>query len=431
MKKLLALCMIGVCFCGYAVFAETTVSGLFMGGVTIIGGTTEKELDDDGEEKSKKPNAGNILAHGRIQLTSKNEEGTVGGVVRVNAKAPWYDATGIYAWGWWQPLQQIKVQIGWHDGVFGVNNLVGWGFHANDAEDTLDVYHGPSTDPLKLSPYEKGRFTVQTRNTGFYTGFSDVWGASLTVTPIAGLTLGFGAPYTITNWTEQDFTDAYMHFHAHASYAIGSIGKIALSYVNGKNEVAGVYGEGLDGSNLYLSFYLTAVEKLGVNIGLQYVLPAKNGDDTYYSPIVVGLGASYALFDMFTLKVRAALQAGGKYEPNVGDSTDDPISFGLDILPVIDFGFAKLNVNLGIEFTSEKKNANGDTVEDAAFGVGINPYLTKSIGPATIYCGVDVRSSGKKYTLTQPDPSDPDNIKVIEKEPPIVWKIPIGMAYSF
>jgi hypothetical protein len=393
MKKLFAISLILV-IAASAAFAEVTVGGQAGIGVTVISG-------DSAEDSALKASG---RGGGRVDVIYANDEGTFGAFVRVKP-LNWdgSEVKNLYATGtdrvfaWWQPLSQLKLTLGVDgNGQFGLQYIVGWGWHANDAEDFVASYNGYG-------------FTRGAWSFGGFGGF----GAVLTLTPIDGLAINVAVPYKDSG---AEAPDVYNQMIGQLTYNIADVGEIGVTYDSG----AGYRDwSANDPGAVHAQFYLTAIQNLQLNIGLKYTFAgtsifATGTEVTTTPPITAGFGLNYNISD--TIGVKARLAAGFAGSEKTGDNTiDDPLQLGFDLMPYFDLSILKLNINLGIEYTDEQKN--GDTViAKSAFAWYVNPYITKSAGGGTFYAGFELYSDGVK---------DSDDKTVIK------WGIPIGIQVGF
>ena len=406
------------------VSADITISGLVGAESTLLKGTFDK---DDALEASG-------LIFGRLQAVAQNENGTFGGLVRVKMGYNANEPGNTYAWAWWKPIDQVRLQIGFLDAL-AVSNLVNWSYNENDAEDYIAAAG---------YEYSGGIFD---RSTGFYNG---TWwtGALLSVTPIQGLTFNLAAPFGPGNFFGPGYVsldrsnsvdpynaaDVYQHLHGQVTYTIDRIGRAALSFKGGGDGTLNIGGIDLtdfskvlsntnieaNASTIYASFYLFAFRDMSFNVGLAYTTPTKatDLDITYNSPVAAGLGFSYKS-NKFTLKSRFALTFAGKAKTNRG-TLHDPIKLGFGILPSYDFNILKLYFNAGISYKAEDESADisgnvGKVKDTSAFAWHVNPYITKQVGPGTFFGGICFESYGIKH-----------NGKTT-----VEWSIPIAMQYEF
>ena len=401
MKKMFAISLMLV-FILTTAMAEVSISGLVGAGVTIVesDSTSTNDLDSGG------------ILFGRLQATAENEDGTFGGLLRVQAGIDKNLVDSVYAWAWWRPLDMLRLQIGFID-AFAVNDIVGWEFHTNDSEDNNIASAGYGYDE-----YKGNRDFLLHRSTGFYNG---TWwtGAALSLTPLKGLALNIAIPFGPGNRFLRGVLDSdkntyrsydvYRSIHAQAVYTIEGIGRAAITF-RGRDDLGTDYIEG-GASTLYGSFYLFAFENMGVNLGVAYTLPVKDKETniTYNAPVAAGLGLSCG-FDDFSLKARFAATFAGSKEAENGNKTIDPFRLGFGINPSYNFGILKLFLNTGVSFVSEEEGVK----DSYAFGWHANPYITKTVGPGTLYAGVRIESFGKNKDDTA-----------------IEWGIPIAIQFEF
>jgi hypothetical protein len=175
------------------------------------------------------------------------------------------------------------------------------------------------------------------------------------------------------------------------TYAIAGTGQLSISY-DGKGLNA---AEDSLGGDLFVSFYFTMVENLGLDLGLNYTLAPKGGDAL---PIKIGLGAKYDMGD-FGLKARIGASLAGKDKMTI-------ISVGL--LPYYNLGSLTAFLNIGFGLT---KPDSGDGFMDWY----VNPYIAVPAGGAKFFAGIRLLGVDK-------DRGKYDGVK---------WDIPIGLNYYF
>jgi hypothetical protein len=413
MKKLIAISIV-LTLAASVAFAELTVGGQVGIGVTVISGNS-----DDA------PLGVGASGGGRIDAVYANDEGSFGAFVRVKPLNA-YDSGTDRVFAWWQPLSQLKLTLGVDgNGQFGINYIVGWGWHANDAEDFV-----------ALNGYGN------TRNAWSYGGFGDL-GAVLTLTPIDGLAINVAVPYNKSTKAE----DTYNHITGQLTYNITDIGEIGVTYVSGAGyrgfEAKGgtwSYVNDWDNSTehgmewkestisqqdpgaIHAQFYLTAVQNLQLNIGAKYTFAGDIGEGTskttYTPAIAAGFGLNYNVSD--TIGVKARLFANFIGSEKTGDVTiNDPLKLGFDLMPYFDLSILKLFLNLGIEYADKTEWIEPGKTEvtkkddSQIFSWYVNPYITKSAGGGTFYAGFQLSSNGAA------------------KDAVISWGVPIGIQIGF
>ena len=443
MKKLIAISVVFVLLAS-AAFADVTVGAYSAFGVTVASGSSVEDSDV----------TTSFGGSANITVSGSNDDGTFGGLVRANASTPWYQndwekpywttAAG-FAYAWWKPIDQFKFQVGYNpDGDFPVNYIVGWGFHASDAEDIV-AYNGYGF----------------TRGAVFYGGFADL-GSVITITPIEGLAINLGIPFggvpagasseggywegyaeqaedgSWGKWHGDDgntsavLGNVFSKLHAQISYDIAGVGLAALSYTGGLGYVkaedsfqtaGGFPVDIIDPGALYANFYLTSIAGLGLNLGLKFTFPIETEAKVKInSPIAAGFGVSYSDGDAFGVKSRLAATFGGSKQADGVDVVfDDPLVLGIDIMPYYDLGIMTFFFNAGLEIhagNTELKN-KGITVREKSDDViswYINPFIAKAVGGGTFFAGVQIASDGSKDAK--------DNAI-------ITWAIPVGIVFGF
>ena len=430
-------------------FAEIEITGVIGSGSTLIKGTNieseERKLPDDTIEIVKPHDflVSNYFT-GYLEGTFQDESGNVGGMVRIGIDSTTEVQTLIArANGWWKPIPFLKLQVGFIED-FGVTDIVGWGYHANDADEFV-VYPKNSY---------AGGFLSDT--TGFYSGTPATWlGTALTFNPLKGLTFTVAAPLgipagramsyealaekitlagpTLMGYVQPQAYEIYQRAQAQVTYDIWGIGRAALSF-SGEGDVnlLEYHGDdptlirysfypavfpmmGANVSTIYASFFLTLLEDLGVylNAGFEYTLPYKakftldddeKVDVTYNMPMAAGLGISWGTAE-YGVKARIGATFGGNAVMEGADTLIEPVKFAIGVLPYYTLGHFRFYLNAGISFKPEENaiDATGGTYsakvldDTAAVGWHLNPYITFSAGIGTFYAGFQIGTDGVPY----------------------------------
>jgi hypothetical protein len=218
----------------------------------------------------------------------------------------------------------------------------------------------------------------------------------------------------------------YKKFVGQIAYNLGSIGKLALTYRGGLNEAVG------DASKLFAYFGITAIENLGIDLGVGYTLPVTYTPDpdqpkfeeTYTAPVALGLGVN---FTTGALGIKARVQGvfGEKWTPinsgNKGDPAKGTMIVLADLLPsfaVTDKVSAYLDTGLAM-YKNQAEPPKGETY-DAVVGWHIMPYVSVKANAwaPNFYAGFRFESAGGKNSDTG-------------KDNPVFWSVPIGMWLTF
>ena len=464
-------------------FGEMAVSGVAGAGSTLLKGSN---MRIDGKNDPLK--VGNYLKTA-IEMADQNDEGTIGGNARLEVEVTETAfAFTPRATVWWQPIPNIRLLLGSID-EFGLTDIVGWGYHANDAEEYV----------VMTKSYYAGE--IFANNTGFYSGTGSEWvGTALSVSPFYGLTLTLAVPYgrirtfEIIGQENETGTDGarlnvnggfaqntaaeiYEKTQAQIAYEIWGVGKAVVSFAgggNGKleekadltieagdltNERNGLRYEGVfyraNAHTIFASFFLTALEDIGmyINVGVGYTLPVKATgltgtataplsspvDLTYQMPIAAGLGFSYGT-DLVGVKAQLAATFGGKATAtsSEGASFDVPTKLGFGVLPYFTAGIFKINLNLGVSYRFSEYEADGGEAKErpnsTALGWFVNPYVTVNLGIGMVYVGLQVGSSGITYRDIHRDLDRSEGTLVYvngEGGKVIQFGIPIGIQLTF
>jgi hypothetical protein len=419
MKRLFFLSMI------FALIASTAFAADV--GAEIIGMTNI--LSGDTTEDSKVQAGGwpGGLRRARAYAGGQNEAGTFGGWFRFETYGP--GNPDFHGNAWWKPIDQFKLMLGVNpDGDYGRDGVTRWGFYQVGGDS--DVIH------------ENWAF-----GESFYAGWNKN-GALLTITPIENLLIFLGIPFS----SGGEAADMFAKLHAQVAYDISGIGNFAITYTGGlghKDKVAptgsdtkygwipgatesdpptwglittpkGGSAEVNDPGKIYAYFGLSAIENLGIDIGLGYTLPYTREDKTTVNtPIAVGLGVKFDS-GAFGVKARIQGQLGGSKKPDSGTEWKDPTVIDFDILPyyaVTDTVTALLSA--GLHMSAPGDNDYGTAGKpDAVTGWHVEPYLTvkSSWWAPNFYAGFRLESDGVKGA---------DDKSVVN------WSVPIGVVFSF
>jgi len=283
------------------------------------------------------------------------------------------------------------------DGLWGKEGVTGWSFgqmvtDTGVTDDGDNVWGGGGI-------YGQGL----TYRAAFFRGFGDK-GLMFEINPADIVSINIALPFFDGGKglngkspfeTGEIFQSAVAQFDFHLDF-----GNIAITY-EGKPSYIQNGNRGwdeTDGSVIYAYFGITAIDNLGIDVGLGYQL---DNDDGTKNPISAGLGLKYSA-DSFGVKFRAAAAFGG--EAYGGDA---PMRILADVLPYFilsDSMRAFVSIGLGLAMPDE-----GDSVTAWHF----NPWLEigNEWGPA-FYAGIKVQSNGGDDATVQ-------------------WSVPIGLIVSF
>jgi len=462
MKKLFLLAVVFALLGGVAFADEISVGIEVFGGINFLEGSSAKKVYD--EEKSKPGEdpvwkadevhtTGLNGGMGRVRLNAsgQNEAGTLGGNLRFDTDGGDVQGDG---WVWWQPISMFRLQIGTNagDGEFGLDGIGGWGFYAVAHDVGLissgNVWGGGYAGPANIKVRD-----------AYYGGFNG--GIILTLTPLEALKINIGIPVFDTFQGGTKFggrSEAiFKHTHGQVTYDLANIGTVGFSIEGDMTEKRHIpydpsSPENGDNPKMYLYFGLTAIENLGLDIGLGYKLPDSwkeegYGTTTVYNPFYVGLGASYNAGPI-GVKLRTTMGFGGGVEtkPESGDTVKPvpaPFRMLIDILPsyaVNDNLTVLLSAGLGIRGKSKQRKEPGkNEFEDAKYGPDdkttdmvawhVQPYITlKTSGwwAPNFYAGFRIQSGGDSY-----EKGVQDSIAGKYGDKYINWAIPVGIAVAF
>ncbi|GMO47295.1 MAG: hypothetical protein Ta2G_02680 [Termitinemataceae bacterium] len=416
--------------------AQFRIGGWVGASTSVVGGDSDKDTITAGVNVGSQTNAPSLI--GRINASGETADGKFGGFVRFDIRNFWPGGSDngfamlgkSLARAYWAPNKYFKATLGNID-QGAVNYVVGWGFFANDMEDFMVTWSNPSAGG-GTSWYGMGRGGETT----WYVGPDNRLGFGFAVTPITGLSLNFFAPLLGTNGFEAE--EIYKHSMGQIQYSISGIGDISLAYWSGNGLTHDDNGTADDDTDdkyspdpgkVYASFYLTAVEKLGINLGVRYTLPVKGDNITInpdwegknapfngvnsgsgykkiVSPVNIGLGAQYTFNDFVALKARFAASVAGKSKRLIDGRMTlirVPYDFSTEFCPVFSIKDLKVLIPLGIVITEGES--------DPMLTWHFSPVVQKGLGPASVFAGVQLKDNGK--------------ITGVE------WAIPIGIIVAF
>jgi len=404
----------------------------------------------------------NFTQEARLFMNMANADGTAGATARFwntgwHAHHGWNNApAAVHAWAWWRPTGNLLLQIGENPwGHFGLNQIVNAAFTGNASEDSLT---GAGTAGAFTYGAVVDGVTSLHRNTGFYGGFIHP-GISVSFQPMEELTLILGVPFAMGNShgatpgpgdpgnffvLNEGWVAGMLRSHVSVRYEIADLGRVALTWAGGPgywggNDSPGPTGPMFAGdfglttgpgrfansSKFYLSFLLTAIENMRLNVGAAYTLPFSVGNgNTYNFPVEVGVGFE---LDAEALVFRARLAAtfAGSVDPPAGDPNNVPFVLGLNVHPSLNLGALSAHLNAGLQMIA---NANDDRAAGTVFAINgsdvvvgwhATPYVTVPVMNATVFAGVHVETSG-----VQAYGGDGDSLFVR-------WRVPVGLRLSF
>jgi hypothetical protein len=410
MKKLIAIAVVFVLVAGAAFAVDVSAEVI---------GETKILFSDTSEATDGKLHAGDWpggLRRVRVAGDGQNEEGTFGGWFRLEKYG--YsggddDGIRVAGYAWWQPIEQLKLQLGMNpDGFYGRDGVARWGFYQVGGD--TDVIH------------EGWAF-----GNSFYEGYGTN-GLLVSLTPIENLFMFFGIPFSSGGgWNEAK--DVFGKMHAQVAYDIGGVGQVALTFRGDLGDTVTVNTDGsgsANGSKLFLYFGLSAIENLGIDLGLGYTLPVTAdvgpASVTYNAPMAIGLGFK---FDAGAFGVKARVQAQLGESVKVKDVDDDwkgNTVIDFDVLPyfaVSDTVSVLLSAGLQITSPADNEKVTGVKPGDPTTGWHIEPYVTvkSSWWAPNFYAGIRIDSDGKKGK----------DATGKETDPVVNWSVPIGIVFAF
>jgi hypothetical protein len=491
MKKLIVLSVIFALVAGSVFAADIGVE--VHGKATLLSGSTAEHPDPDKDHQKSSSDGtplyktdynGDSFAIGRVRFgaSGETEDGTIGGWARIQAGS--YSG-GVSGWGfvWWKPNDFIKLQIGSNagDGEFGLEGVTGWGFYQL-ANETI-AQNG--------NTWGGGVIDGAIFRQAFFGGWNAP-GLILSITPTEAFAINLGIPISGgTAWED------YAKLTLQAAFNIDGVGTAGLTFVGDTMKDEGVaaepkikkviswapvfdkdfptwqigkepgkslgdveyedggysdYASDNDNPTMYVYFGLTAIENMGIDIGIGYKFADtyvfKFGDDsltvTNNNPLAVGLGFSFSS-DAFGIKARVLGKFGGSnvYDYKVSGASESVtlgtgLSVVLDVLPYFaisdNFTFylsAGFGTHTKVDYVDPEASAKAGkttvaTSDSALFGWHVQPYIciTPSYWSGAFFAGIRIDSPTDKFETK-------DNKGVGTNNRIINWSIPIGITASF
>ena len=470
MKRLLAVVAVATLLATNA-FAQfnANVAGAVEFDTSLIRGNSSKD--------SILQAGGTGRREARIQFTFSNND-VVGGFVRFDA---WRDSNAdpdLFATLWWRPIQQVRFQIGrWRDGEWGGAQITGWGWNGS-AQNFVAVDNDDMNERVAASWARRIGYYGGFGERGATISIFPIPNLTLNF----GIPFSSRANSGLFSNNIPSAEQVYSKIHGQLRYDLPDVGTLRFSIVGGPGyrdagskewgttATTGVTvpdgvllppapstGFLYDPTQLHASFFLTMLRPIELDFGVSYFVPVVGDkgspvipETTIYNPVRLGIGFRYTS-GAIGLRARLGTAFGGGIKLKDEDLIDYPVVFAINVLPSYDLGFMRVffNAGLGIEAVSnwEKVRDNGyiaktnlgnfsntgnntstgfigfsDFVQNESNTVVswyINPYVSKGIGPASVFAGFKLFSNGVKYDGDKGD-------KTV-----VHWSIPIGMLYNF
>jgi len=384
MKKLIAISVMLTLIAG-AAFAQTVVGGNVRMGLQLLAGDSVE---------------GSEIGAGRIEIFDMVTnvsfgDSLNGGMMRLYAKMNQWEPA-LFGFLFFRPIEQIRIQIGQNpDNDFGSHQISGWGFNA-------EAQGGAALDQHRLL----NGVNIPARTAGWYGGFGDL-GLAISIFPVPDLlTFNLGIPFvgpaqdSTFLHNRLDLNSTYLRTHIQAVVDIEDIGAIrATAQLRGL-----AANDDFLIPNIFASFYLTAIEGMGLDIGFAYRKPNTTGSDIVTSSAAdvmvpeIGLGFRFTA-DSFNIKLRAGAVIAETY-------TD----MGIHILPSYTINNLTILLNAGFGLRIP------DADVDPTIGWFVNPYITTTFGPIRFYGGFQLFDNGAGHD------NAPDGLN---------WAIPISFNVYF
>jgi len=360
MRKVIAISVVFALIAG-AAFAQTSVSG----SISVRG----KLIEDTFNDVDNTAVTTGEVETAYVQLSGQNGEGTFGGLIRLRGE----DGSGKFhrAFAWWRPIPQLKIFFGQDpDGMYCPYNA--WSFTQGEEN--------------YAHPHNWENWRAGAGFLGNWEGF----GLSFSIYPVQGLEVDITVPFGSNGagGKSVNFNDLFFgSLELAVVYGIPDIGKVFLN-VQGPGEDIFNDVKNDNYGRIGLSFQLTAVEGIEVQLGFATTIP---GEVTDY-PLNLGLIVNYT-GDGFGVKFRSRVGINGTsgtdgtgIETGAGygksqNYVDGGFVVGIGVQPWINLGPVTAYLNIG--FVSEN-DGNDNTVSQ----LYINPYIRMGFGGGSLRFGV-------------------------------------------
>jgi hypothetical protein len=393
MKKLIAISVVFTLLTGVA-FAQLSFGGAFHVGTIIMMGDDAEDsmLATKGvawEEAKLNVGFGDSAAGGKFVLHYDNVgRGHHGGIP--------------FAFGWWQPNANFRMQLGCNwDGDWGAAQITGWGFSAEAKNVVAYNDYGGSRG--------EGGNVVSVSRAGFYPGIDNPSLNLSFLNLVPGLTINVGIP-TAGKQVGESFVNRIANTQLNVVYNVEDIGIVRASYISGifhldaSDDPADWWeNEIVDPGKAFLSFYLTAVDNLGLDIGFAYRFQGKNQEREIFNyPLEIGLGVTYNAGDL-NIKFRSGFELGGStitgFDTDMEEEKNSPVKLAFNILPTYKVGnmTVYLFAGVGIQSVDDYEEAGGIYAANESNAVVdwfVNPYVRIPAGPFSFWAGVSIWSDG-------------------------------------
>jgi len=408
LKKLIVIIAVLALVAGTA-FAQPNMGGQLMIGTTLLSGDSAEDSDilmggQQFHEAKMSATFGDSKGGGKLVFTVGNDGAYSGGLGDA-----WKRAWGFL---YWRPVAQFRMQVGVNaDGDYGAAQISGWGFtgEAKNSVGAISDYMnwggGNTWWPLWIF-----QSALTRKGNAFYPGTGDLANVNFSIFPIEGmvahiiLPIGDGLADS-GNGNAQEVQNQLADFHFNLKYTFEEAGLLNVAFV-GKGGLGKDKEKEASVGNLYASFYLNAIQGMGIELGLVYGLPWEKEAGTAQDGFL-GVGAGFRFDDggPFTFKLRANARLGG-----MTDDKDMGTLIYANILPCY-----KINNNVWAFLYAGLSLETGEN-DFQRTGWFVNPYLwVRAAEGLRFWTGLQVYQTGIM------DGADPD----------IIWRVPFGFNFYF
>ena len=385
-KKLIAISVVFALVAGAAFAVD--IGGTVIAAVDVV--NKQGGVDDVG-----------LLVNGhksRVRLEGSGEAeigiGTIGGWLRYdldrgafNSWGPKEDgpmaAYGFYGKAWWQPIEQLRIQLGANpDGEFETSHIGRYGFYAQANE-------------INALINEDGNWGSTSYDSGIFGGYS-AFNFALIITPMDGVSINVALPWNVTpTGTDKPAAATFKQVFFQVNYA-ADFGSIHITY-QGKNEEFNITSaaHAQMGKFFASAFLGSLVEGLQLEFGVGFGIAAK---DALKSPLGIALGVRYDVSEQFGVKLRSIF--------DIPMQSGEKVAVRVDVLP-----FYAINESVTAYFDAGIYL----TGADKQFAFHFAPYVRigSEWGPG-FYAGLKIDNGG--------------GVKDVDK---VNFAIPVGIIAQF
>jgi len=418
LKKLIVIMAVLALVAGTA-FAQPNMGGQLMIGTTLLTGESTEDSDImmgglQYHEAKISATFGDSKGGGKLVFTSGTDNAYGGGL-----------GTGfVRTWGflYWRPVAQFRMQVGVNaDGDYGAAQISGWGFtgEAKNSVGAISDYMnwGGGNEWWPLWIFQSA---LTRKGNAFYPGTGDLANVNFSIFPVEGMVAHLifpigGGVKDSGDGAAQEVQNQLADFHFNLKYTFEEAGLLNIAFV-GKGGLGKDKEKEESIGNLHASFYLNAIQGMGIELGLVYGLPWET-EGGLANDGFLGVGAGFRFDDggPFTFKLRANARLMGK----ANDKDMNTVIYA-NILPCYKINnnvWAFLYAGLGMEMFDNEEFSG------SRMGWFINPYVwVRAAEGLRFWSGLQIYQDGRRAGKFGSTAS---------ADSPVIWRVPFGFNFYF